>query len=187
MKQGVDLLFCGRQDLEFCGDGGSTLGLGFAGVVKGEGGDASDFVEEFADFGFELGLTFVDALEQVGLDTRGVYLEEMFAKGESIAADRGAGIDEAKSHIGEITQRRGGLRDVNELFETKMGGRAEAVFGSKSMGHAGQFGDARFGEPLEEVVGDVREAGGGVTVLLLGFRLFLGEPWEDAMRCYRLS
>lgn len=63
--------------------------LCLARVLKGGGRDASDFMQQLADFGLQLALALFDTIHQVGLDARAVHLQQRVEKLQGILLDYG--------------------------------------------------------------------------------------------------
>lgn len=160
----------GRSD---CRGAGGADG---AGVVEGLFGDAAHFVQEFADFDFEMRAAFLDAIDDIGLDARAIHFQQVHEKLAGFALDYREGAHGAEENVREVAQGRRRLGNVKQFFEREAGRNAETFFVIESVRHAREFGDAGVGQFREKIIADADKARGDLAILLLGGGLFGLQP-----------
>ena len=145
-------------------------------MFQGAFGNPADFEKDFPNLSLQLIAALLNPRDDIGLDARTVHFQQIIQKHPGVTLDRGKCSKPAKKYIRKISQRRCGLRNVNQPLKRESRWNAEASIRIQGIRQTRQFRNSRFGEFSEEVTSDGDKARLDPPVLCFRSRLFVFQP-----------
>ena len=107
-------------------------------------------MEKPADFYLQLTTALLNSSQDINLNSRAIHLNQIFEESLALFLDHRSCTYQAQHKVGEPSQWRCWLCNLDEILERESRANPKSDFGMQGMGQTHQLGNAGFGQPCQK-------------------------------------